>query len=77
MKQKLKALAARSMAALGLGVVTASSYAATDANVSTAISVAQAKFDDNIGAVSGLFVGITVILTVIVMAVKWFRRAAK
>ncbi|MCA3080231.1 MAG: hypothetical protein ING71_15745 [Rhodocyclaceae bacterium] len=46
-------------------------------DVQGAVTAAQTAFSDNFGVVAVLFVGISVTVTLVVMAVNWFRKAAK
>ena len=50
---------------------------AVNADVQGAVTAAQTMFSDNFGIVATLFVGIVVTVTLVVMAVNWFRKAAK
>lgn len=50
---------------------------AVNADVQGAVTAAQNMFSDNFGIVATLFVGIVVTVTLVVMAVNWFRKASK
>jgi hypothetical protein len=63
--------------ALGASAMSGVALAAADANVTAAATAAQTAFTDSFGTVATLFVGITVTVTLVSMAVNWFRRAAK
>lgn len=73
---KLKLIAA-TLAGFGASVGSGLAMAAADTNVTAATTAAQTAFTDSFGTVATLFVGITVTVTLVTMAVKWFRKAAK
>ncbi len=50
---------------------------AVNSDVQGAVTAAQSAFSDNFGIVATLFVAITVTVTLVVMAVSWFKRASK
>lgn len=73
-KRKVIAVAAT---ALSLALAAPMAMAVPDPNVTAATTAAKTAFDDNFGAVATMFVAITVVVAMVVMAVRWFRRAAK
>lgn len=60
-----------------LSVAAPMAMAVVDPNVTAAVGAATTGFADNFSPVALMFVGITVTVTVVLMAVRWFRRAAK
>lgn len=54
-----------------------SAFAAPDANVTAATTAATTAFTDSFGTVATMFVTISVTVALVVMAVRWFRKAAK
>lgn len=63
--------------AVCLSVAAPFAMAVADTNVTAAISAAQTGFTDSFGSVATLFVTISVTIALVLMAVRWFRRAAK
>lgn len=62
---------------LGLALASGAALAVPEANVLAATTAAQTAFTDSFGVVATLFVTISVTVALVIMAVKWFRRAAK
>lgn len=62
---------------LMVGAVSMHSHAVPDAAVTAAITAANTGFTDNFSPVAVMFVGISVSIAVLLLAVRWFRKAAK
>lgn len=60
-----------------LSVAAPMAMALPDPNVTAAVTAATAGFTDNFAPVALMFVGISVTIAVVLLAVRWFRRAAK
>lgn len=63
--------------ALFLSVAAPVAMAVVDPNVTAAVTATTSGFTDNFAPVALMFVGISVTVAVVLMAVRWFRRAAK
>lgn len=74
---KISKMHKRVIAAVSAALVCGAALAVQDPNVVSASTAVQTSFTENFPLVSNVYVQISVVVTLVGMAVRWFRKGAK